>query len=366
MKSLILFFGVFYFLNAIYYFIGIFRLIAAKKHYKDITTDLPFLSIIIPARNEEKNLEACLSAIEKQDYRSDKWELWIINDQSTDETSRIAEEYAHKNNNFNVIHVAPGVEAVSRKKHAVQLGVGKSRGDIIVTTDADCVMGETWLKSLVSNFDADTGLVVGIPVYQFRQNSLELYQALDYASLSLISTSLVANKTPVMCSAANMAFRRETFVEVNGYEGIDHFVSGDDDLLLQKIHIQGKWKIKATISPSSFTFTKPVNSWRKVLDQRSRWGSKGAFYPLKWVRFYLAALFLTHLVFIIGWLFAPNSVFVGIWLMKFAIDLFMASLIIKILDDYRLFFGFFFVFIGQPFMTVFAAIRGFSGKYSWK
>ena len=227
-------------------------------------------------------------------------------------------------------------------------------------------MSKNWLKSLVSEFDDATGMVIGIPVYRFRNNLLESYQALDYASLSLIAVSLVKNKTPIMCSAANMAYRKQAFSDVDGYNAVDHFVSGDDDLLLQKIVRHGKWKIRATVNPESFTYTKPVESWKKLLNQRSRWGSKGAFYPLKWVRIYLSFIFLIQLMFLLGWLFFAAEHMLNIWAIKLFVDMIMIFFIINVLSNVRLLLGFPLLYLTQPFLIIIAAVKGFFGMYSWK
>lgn len=364
MEIIIYLAAILYALNAIYYFVGIHRLI--KKPEMQKTKEKAFISLIIPARNEENNIRECLSAVELQDLPLDEWEVWIVDDQSTDETGKIADEYAKNNSNFQVIHTAAGFEPGNYKKQAVLKGIEKSAGDIIVTTDADCVMAAGWLRYIREQFDSNTGMVVGIPVYRFKNTPLELYQALDYASLSTISVSLVANGTPLMCSAANMAYRKETFKQVNGFDAIDHFISGDDDLLLQKVVQQKKWEIRAVISPSSFTYTKPVESWKKVLEQRARWGSKGAFYPLRWTRVYLAIIFAIQLFLAGGFLvFSSKSMLIA-WAVKLTIDLVMTVIIIRILGNSRLIFGFLFVSIGQPFVIVISAVRGFLGKFSWK
>lgn len=358
--------GLVYLLNAVYYFIGIFRLKRSSFQENGMDSSFPFVSVIIPARNEENNLPDTLNALENQSYPTDKWELVLIDDGSTDNTLKIAEEAASRNSNFHVLSKANVHGQNGHKKHAVQIGVKEAKGEIIVTTDADCIMSESWLINMIKEFDEATGMVVGIPVYQFKNNLLESYQALDYASLSLIAAALVENKTPIMCSAANMSYRKQTFEDVKGYESIEHFISGDDDLLLQKIVLNKKWKIKATINPETFTYTKPVDSWGKLINQRSRWGSKGAYYPLKWVRFYLTVIFLMQFVFAFGWLFGGKYQMLHIWSIKFFIDLVMTILIANVLSNSRLFISFPLLYISQPYMIFIAAIKGFFGKFSWK
>ena len=355
-----------YWFNALLYFIGIFKLLINRTAQKNEESEKPVISIIIPARNEEQNLGSCLKAMSHQNYPSGKWEVWIIDDRSSDRTAHIAGEYAQTYDHFNLLQVKNLSDGQSAKKNALNLGIQHSTGDIIITTDADCIMSNEWLSAMAGEFDKQTGMVIGIPVYTFKMKLLEIYQALDYASISVVAAAMAANKMPLTCSAANLAYRKEVFYEVGGYNAVEHFVSGDDDLLMQKIALTKKWKIKATANKKSFTYTKPVSTWKDVLNQRARWGSKGAFYPLKWVRFYLVFLFLLQLTMIGGWLIFPSDVMALVFLNKFSVDLLMTIMLVVVIGNKALFFGLIPVSVFQPFMVVVAAVKGFLGKFHWK
>jgi len=355
-----------YWINAIIYFIGIFKLLINRTAKKKEENEKPVISIIIPARNEEQNLGSCLKAMSHQNYRAGKWEVWVIEDRSSDRTAQIAGEYAHAYGHFNLLQVKNLIDGNSAKKNALNLGIQNATGEIIITTDADCIMSNEWLSAMASEFDDQTGMVIGIPVYTFKMKLLEIYQALDYASISVVASAMAANKMALTCSAANLAYRKKVFDEVGGYNAVQHFVSGDDDLLMQKIALTKKWKIKATANKKSFTYTKPVSTWKEVLNQRARWGSKGAFYPLKWVRFYLAFLFLLQLTMIAGWFIFPLDVMALVFLNKFSVDLLMTIMLALVIGNKALFFGLIPVSIFQPLMLVVAAVKGFMGKFNWK
>ncbi len=350
--------------NALFYAIGIIRLILDRGNQKPLT-EFPSVSIVVPARNEEDNLSSCLKALAEQNY-SGKWDVWVVNDRSTDRTSQIAGDFAGKYNNFNLIEISENSIGVAPKKNAVIRGINSSSGEIILTTDADCVMRPGWIESMVRKFTPQTGMVMGIPVYRYKMRLLELFQALDYASISITAAGLAALGKPITCSAANLAYRRKTFEEVNGFETIAHFVSGDDDLLLQKIAKNGKWEISATAERESFVYTTPVDSWKKVLEQRARWGSKGTRYPLVWTRFYLAGLFLLMLFFILGWVILPGSAMVAVWAGKMAVDFIFSLLLVTVIGKWKIAAGFFPLSLGQPLLIVTAAVKGYFGKYKWK
>jgi cellulose synthase/poly-beta-1,6-N-acetylglucosamine synthase-like glycosyltransferase len=365
MSAVFLSFAIFYALNALYYFVGLLRLNRQKQ--PTITgSDLPFVSVIIPARNEAPHMANLLTGLLRQTYPEHHYEIIIVDDFSTDNTAAIVQSYTANANNLRLVP-APGQASVGgHKKKAILRGIAVARGAIIVSSDADCTHSESWIESFVQCFQKDTGMIAGIPVFKTRGKLIHYYQALDYGSLAFIAVALIANKTPIMCSAANLAYRRETFAAVGGYGGVQHFISGDDDLLLQKIAIDGQWQIKATAQSQNFVYTEPVDTVRQLLNQRARWGSKGAFYPLKWVRVYLFLVFTTLLSFLVAPIFVPLNIFLTILAMKFATDLIMAIFITTMLKNIRLWIGFIPVFILQPLVSVIAAIRGFFGQFKWK
>ena len=88
-------------------------------------------------------------------------EIIIINDRSEDDTGLILEEYENNNNLLHVVTVLECEEGVSPKKNALSHGINISNGDIIITTDADCRVSKLWLKTMLSYFTPETGVVAG-------------------------------------------------------------------------------------------------------------------------------------------------------------------------------------------------------------
>ncbi len=255
---------------------------------------------------------------------------------------------------------------MSGKKHAVKTGIEYAEGEIIVTTDGDVEMGTQWLETMVGSFEERTGMVAGITIYRPNTKILHRYQSLDSASLSIISAALIANGTPITCQGSNLAYRRNAYEEVDGFTGVDHITSGDDDLLMQKIDTHIEWRIKAITDPGSIVYTRPADTLTEVINQRSRWASKGTVYPKKWTRIYLPLVYLSMLGFIAGIFFLPLSLFGTIWLAKLAVDATMTRKVLAIVQESRLRNGFLPVAIGQPFVVVIAGIRGILGKFTWK
>jgi len=244
--------------------------------------DLSF-SVVIAARNEEKNIAACLESVQTQTIDAKRFEIILVNDRSTDRTAQIAEIFAQTHADFSVITIGKTPDGFSPKKFAVQQGINRAKNGIIVFTDADCIVPPTWLETIDSYFDNDTGLVQGITTYSFLNGMNRLFyglQAVDFLSHGVVAAAAIGANTPINSNANNFAFRKQAFVSVTGYGKNNAVVSGDDDLLLQRIWKTGIWKIRFMADPASAVQTLPSVSLSQAFEQRKRWGSKTIHYSL--------------------------------------------------------------------------------------
>ncbi|WNJ20151.1 glycosyltransferase [Pontibacter sp. G13] len=238
---------------------------------------LPKVSVIIPARNEERRLPTLLNAVVNQNYPSDRLEILVVDDQSEDATSGIAKLMSTKHPNLRLIQILPE-EGRSSKKNAITRGISFANGEIILQTDADCVMGPSWVRSMVAYFGANTAFVAGPVQLTYEYRMFEILQALELIGLTAIAGGSMAAGKPNMCNGANLGYRKSVFKEVNGFEGIDHVASGDDELLLQKIHRLGKYEIRYARHRKAIVRTGALDSWEGLKRQRIRWVSKARHY----------------------------------------------------------------------------------------
>ncbi|HKJ67039.1 MAG TPA: glycosyltransferase [bacterium] len=356
----------FYVLNACYYFLGIRRLKKQSGEPVPFPDTWPLVSVIIPVRNEQTTIAHTLDCLLSQGYPGDRFEIIVVDDHSTDRTSDIITDYQEKHERIETIRIDQVPDGISGKKHAVKSGMDYAEGEIIVTTDGDVEMGTEWLERMVGAFKQETGMVAGITVYKSNTRLLHVYQSLDAASLSIISAAMIANGTPLTCQGSNLAYRKSAYEDVDGFTGVDHITSGDDDLLMQKIDTRTEWRIKAITDPDSIVYTRPADTLIEVINQRSRWASKGTVYPKNWTRIYLPLIYLSMLGFIAGILFLPLGLFGTIWLAKLAVDSTMTRLVMSIVRESSLRNGFLPVAIGQPFVVVIAGLRGLLGQFTWK
>jgi multisubunit Na+/H+ antiporter MnhB subunit len=177
----------------------------------------------------------------------------------------------------------------------------EARGEIILTTDADCLMGPRWISTLVEQFTGNVGLVLGMTSYYRlplpggtgKPPRFWGTQALEFISYGIVAAALVGLRFPVHGNANNIAYRRKVYDLASGFDGHGRIVSGDDDFLIQSIHALGRWDIRYAVHPDSQVQTEPPLSLRQFWEQRKRWASKCGFYKPKQASF-LAAIFVYY------------------------------------------------------------------------
>ncbi|HSF46538.1 MAG TPA: glycosyltransferase, partial [Chitinophagaceae bacterium] len=190
------------------------------------------VSVIIPARNEEKNIGACLDALQQQAGINAEPEIIVVDDHSDDQTSSIALSKC-----VTVISLKDEKleSTVAFKKMALATGIRYATGDIILTTDADCIVPPDWIHTMTGVMSETKALMVTGPVRMVPSHTLvSRFQSLDFAILQGITAASVHSGYHDMSSGANLGYQKKAFYEVNGFRGIDDIATGDDMLLMQK------------------------------------------------------------------------------------------------------------------------------------
>ena len=145
----------------IFYSIFLFSvLIGINKLEKIKNINIPeeTVSVIIPFRNESKNILESLRSLENQDYPKDRFEVIYVNDFSEDDSLEKIME-TEKSCNIKVISVPEYSSKAALKKRAIQFGIENSKGEIIITTDCDCTHDSQWLKTMLSYYDEKTAFI---------------------------------------------------------------------------------------------------------------------------------------------------------------------------------------------------------------
>ncbi|MFP4163002.1 MAG: glycosyltransferase [Chitinispirillaceae bacterium] len=331
-------------------------------------------SVVIAARNEEENIRACLESVFNQSIPRFRYEVIVVNDRSDDSTPEILDELKAVYENLRVVNVTRTVSGVSPKKHAVSKGIEKARNEIVVFTDADCVVPCDWLFTISRYFTSDTGLVQGITGYRYPPGMDKMFfglQAIDFLSHGVVAAAAIGAGLPINSNANNFAFRRKAFEGIGGYgDRADRVVSGDDDLLLQRIWKSKKWKVAYMADPAGTVLTNPTPTVSAAFEQRKRWGSKTVHYCAPQVVL-LSSVFLFYVAIAIS--------FLSVFFDSSNLMLFVSMLLVKMSGEAALLLPGTRIFRKKelrPFIplasliqlpvVIAAVVMGVFGRFGWK
>jgi cellulose synthase/poly-beta-1,6-N-acetylglucosamine synthase-like glycosyltransferase len=345
-----------------------------RLQVQDIDTeDGIFVSIIIPVRDEVKNVVGLLRYLEGQSYPKQNFEVIVVDDQSKDGTYQKMVELSRVTDLNVSIFKLPVNENTfpSHKKAALTFGIEKAAGEIILMTDADVQLGEQWIQSYVTIFSgSDTRFISG-PVMMKGDHFTEEVQSIEFASLIGTGAALLYFNIPVMCNGANLAFRKEAFWEVGGYEDNMHVISGDDEFLMHKISKLYPSKVFFLKSIQNTVWIRPVSRFRDFYNQRRRWSGKWKMHAN--VRSILLALYIftvhcSLLAFIVLGLFKfmPAYTVISIWLIKIIIEYIFLLLVFQFFAKRLKIFPFIISSLLYSFYAVTFGILANFGGYVWK
>jgi poly-beta-1,6-N-acetyl-D-glucosamine synthase len=228
------------------------------------------VSLIIPFRNEAQNVSRLLKELKK--LEAENLEILLIDDQSEDDSFARFNQGARAIAGLSVLK-SPGLG----KKAALDFGIKNSKGEIVLTSDADCSFPEFWLDGMLSSFEDPPVQLVAGPVLS-RLNGkgfFQKFQQIEWGSILLLTQFSFSQNNPLMCSGANLAFRKSAFSEVRGYQGNEQILSGDDEFLLKKIanHF-GPGSCRYLPFQECLVWTAAQDSWGSLINQRIRWAGK--------------------------------------------------------------------------------------------
>lgn len=368
-----IFLGIFAFLLGHYSLFLLSILIGLRKLKPSRSNQIPkeFISVIIPFRNESENIISNFKSIIKQNFPKENYEVIYVDDSSTDNSLQILNDYP-KPNNVKVISLPKEYSPNAHKKRAIRYGIENSTGDIIMTTDADCFYSENWLSSMLSNIDDETGFISGPVEFLNDDGMFSKLQKLEFAGLVITGAGLIGIGKPTICNAANIAYRKKTYEEVNGFYDQMDLSSGDDELLMQKIAKDTKYKVKFSLLTESIVKTSASKNINEFYHQRKRWASKGLFY--KNVRL-IITLILIYL-FYLGLVIQPFLILLISSSFAYSFGL---SLVIKLVFEYLILLKgknilfsklslkpfIFAEFLQVPYIII-AGFSGLFGNLEWK
>lgn len=276
---------------------------------------IPFVSVIIVGRNEAQNINACLSSVFKNNYNSDKYEIIYIDDNSADESLEILKSIKEYNFRFYELKDFENSGHNSYKKAGIKLGIQKSKGEILLFTDADTIVPPNWISSHVEKFDNNPALQMctGPVLYTDSAGFIKQFQYYDLIATVGFTGFGIIRGLYFMANGANMSIRKDVFT---GELSKDHLASGDDVFMIQNLAANDKRSVSFLNNKDAIVTTYPENNLRDFLRQRVRWGTKSGHYVDYFLKIILILLFLLHLLSSFGlFVISAISLTTGVFMM---------------------------------------------------
>ena len=321
------------------------------------------LTIIIPVRNEEDNILNLLKDLNNQTYPFRNFEVIIANDGSSDNSEAIVlafqETAQYDLKLLNILNE----NGLSPKKRAIQKSIEISSGELLITTDGDCRVGENWLTSIENTYKQKEAKLISSPVTFTDEKSFwNTFQIIEFASLIGSGACAMFLKKPNMCNGANIAYTKEVFAEVNGFSGNEHLASGDDEFLMHKIANIYPEKVLFNPDINSIVYSKSQVDFNHFYEQRKRWASKWKHYK-DW-KVIVLAIFIFGVN--LGMIYCLVTLNYSFLILKTVLEFVFLSLIVSYLGFKDKIKYIPIIQLIYPFYVVFFGITAQGKGYNWK
>lgn len=362
-----------YVLLMMYYRLGLNHVYHPKKNTSLSST---FVTVVVCFRNEESNLPALLKSLIAQDFPTDQFEIIFYNDASSDGSLAVIKNFQAQYYTPHLIwkDVPIALGANSSKKLALNDAVAHSKANLMLVTDADCVMSSNWISLMAQCYMDQSALLIAAPVAISHQKAwLNQLQKIEFQALTAATAGAIGNKKPIMCNGANMGFDRKTFIALAPYQNNLHLSSGDDMFLLMAMQQHFKEKITFLAHQDAVVYTQAKENLNAYLNQRIRWASKSKSYNQVMVK--IVALLVLNINLLV--LLAPLIIFFGNFLFGILLSMFLlimkqiAEMMIlskyaKIIQTKVNYFNLFLFQWLEALLTLIIAIKSMKGSYDWK
>ena len=327
-------------------------------------------SVLIAARNEEKNIGNLLKSLYNQTFSKELFEVIIIDDHSEDETISIVENFLKEHKDINLKFFKAEKEG---KKHAISQALHLAENELILVTDADCFLKETWIESIVNFYKEENCKMILAPVLLSPAGTFfEKIQVLEHLSLIGSTAGSAAIGFPVMCNGANMAYERLAAMEVEKQRKDFNIPSGDDMFLMEYfIKNYGAENVKFLLSKTAIVKTNTCKNISEFFRQRRRWVSKTKSYT-SWkilsTAFVVLFFNLSIISLLVSALFSPTLLipYFLLTFLKFLIDYPLLRNITTFMNQKNLLIWTLPLEFVYPFYAVFTAISGMLINVKWK
>ena len=281
------------------------------------------VTVLVPARNESSAIHNCLVALKQQSYPPHLLEVIVIDDGSEDDTAAKVEAFYWTQ--LRLIRRRGG-----GKKAALEQGVAAAAGELIITTDADCIVPSDWVWHLAACYRQYDAAFISAPVQFIReQNILQRFQSLDFLGMMLLTGAGISGQMHYLSNGANMAYPRQVFLDLEGYRGNHDLASGDDVFLAYQIARRHPEQIVFLKTPLASVRTESASTLGAFWQQRLRWATKNNQSRDRDLLLSLAQVFILSWFILLTFLTLP-------WYGLKGFLLFLVLLGVKTFQDYHL------------------------------
>ena len=337
---------------------------------EDVSAKTTF-SVIIPFRNEVKNLPHLLVSLKGLQYPKHLFEIILVDDESTDKSLEIINAFISETN-LNVSIIKNNRKTNSPKKDALITAILIAKNEWIITTDADCILPEFWLDTFDEYTQKNNPSFIVAPVtYEAVDSFLKRFQLLDFLSLQGATIGGFGIHKPFLCNGANLAYKKTLFESLKGFKGNTDIASGDDIFMLEKALNQNAESVHYLKNTHAIVSTKAEETTVKLISQRVRWASKTKVSKNRFTKSIGLSILLMNASLICLLILSIVGVF--------SFKIFLYLLIIKLSIDFLLLFKtarFFkqktylssYVLCGllYPFFSVYVVFVSVFTGYKWK
>tara|TARA_R110001632_G_scaffold61822_2_gene148930 strand:- start:2800 stop:3948 length:1149 start_codon:yes stop_codon:yes gene_type:complete len=338
-------------------------------------------SMIIPFRNEEAHLPALLLSIHHLDYPVSQVEILMVNDDSSDGSVQLIQNYINKNQ-LSHIHILENTrQSGSPKKDAIKTAISVSKFSWVITTDADCTLPSKWLGVLDSFIEKMRPNMVAGPLALVETTNtssfLHAFEILDVHSLLGVTIGAFGLGSPIMANGAHLAYRKDVFFNVKGFDGNDYMASGDDLFLLEKFLAYDAKAVRYLKSKEAIVLTTSHKSWTDFINQRKRWAAKASGFKSNFAKAVGVVVVLGNLSTVIAYgqllyasFFENQLKHIPLLLVVIIIKYFIDGLLIfraqRLTGSKKSFIWYPLVALCYPIVTLMISVLAFTTSYTWK
>jgi 1,2-diacylglycerol 3-beta-glucosyltransferase len=273
---------------------------------------LPEVSILVPARNEEQNIIACLQSLLNLDYPKEKLHIYIGNDQSTDQTAELVAAFALEHPHFKLVNITQTLGTARAKGNVLANLLSLVQTEIIFVTDADICVNPQWVKRLLPRLTKDGFAMVSGTTLVDGEKMFHKWQGLEWYFGTGYIAAFEQLGIPTTAVGNNMAFTKAAYMATGGYENMPFSVT-EDFQLYDSMRRQG-FKTYNESHAQSVNLSKAQPTILGMLHQRKRWLMGARALPWYWMMIFgLQGLFYPA-IFVL--LFIHLKLAIKIWLIK--------------------------------------------------